>query len=236
VALAQVMDAQLDRSRCGLFLGVGASAGSLTELTALLKASVVDGELNGERLGTQGLQACHPLFTFQLMNNFTLCHGAIALGLQGPNAAFFSRGEGTWCALEEAVYALEDGRCSDVIAGGADSALHAATWVELRNALHPSVPVPSEGAAMLRLSTSPKGALAHISLMQHPWEGTPDADVVVQTPGSIDALGQLQAAGPAMGWCVALDLIVQHGKRRVAVLSTGVHEETSLVVLERTSP
>ena len=66
------------------------------------------GELRGRGFSSAGSargarSACNPLFAFQLMNNFTLCHGAIRGGLGGPNGAFFSRGAGTVRALAEAV-------------------------------------------------------------------------------------------------------------------------------------
>jgi hypothetical protein len=96
--------------------------------------------------------ACNPLFTFQTLNNFSLCHGAILEGLGGPNAAFFSRGSGTAFALAEAVHALREGECDRAIAGGADTALHPVTWAELRrDGFSAQGLVPGEGAAVLAL-------------------------------------------------------------------------------------
>ena len=60
------------RGNVGYFLGVGASGGSLDDVTALLDASIVDGELSLPRFGDRGLAACNPLLAFQLMNNFTI--------------------------------------------------------------------------------------------------------------------------------------------------------------------
>ena len=109
----------------GFYLGVGASGGSVTELTAMLAASVENRELSLTRFGNQGLAAVNPLFAFQLMNNFTLCHSAILHGTQGPNAAFFSRGTGTVVALLEAAHAILEDECGRALAGGADSGVHA---------------------------------------------------------------------------------------------------------------
>jgi len=137
----------------GFYLGVGASGGALDQLTALLAASVEDHELSLTRFGEQGLAAVNPLFAFQLMNNFTLCHSAILHGTQGPNAAFFSRGTGTVFALVEAAHALLDDDCSRALAGGADSAVHAVTWSELvREEWAERGLVPGEGAALLALA------------------------------------------------------------------------------------
>jgi hypothetical protein len=150
---ALVRDAPLaPRSGCGYFLGVGASGGSLDDVIALLAESIAGGGFSLARFGDRGLGACNPLLAFQLMNNFTLCHGAILEGLGGPNAALFSRGAGTTAALIEAVHAIADQDCAHAIAGGADSALHPVTLAELARE-RPGTPalVPSEGAALLAL-------------------------------------------------------------------------------------
>ena len=73
-------------SDVGLFMGVGASGGEMSELEAMLGPSLDATGLDLGRFGTTGLGAANPLFAFQLMNNFTLCHGAILSGLEGPNA------------------------------------------------------------------------------------------------------------------------------------------------------
>lgn len=139
-------------SGIGYFLGVGASGGSLADVVSLLDASIVDGTFSLERFGNRGLAACNPLLAFQLMNNFTLCHGAIQERLDGPNAAMFSRGAGTTAALIEAVQAIADGDCEHAIAGGADSALHPVTRAELaRDGFIEQGMDPAEGAAMLAL-------------------------------------------------------------------------------------
>ena len=141
------------RERAGYYLGVGASGGSLADVTALLDASIVDHEFSTVAFGERGLAACNPLLAFQLMNNFTLCHGAILEGIGGPNSALFSRGAGTVSALLEAVHAIRDGECDHAIAGGADSALHPVTRSELaRDGFVGRGLVPTEGAGLVALS------------------------------------------------------------------------------------
>jgi hypothetical protein len=120
-----------DRDRIGYYLGVGASGGSLDELMAVIDGSLVDGAFSLARFGDRGLAACNPLLAFQLMNNFTLCHGAILEGLGGPNSAVFSRGAGTIAALAEAVHAVASGECDRAIAGAADAPTHPTTIAEL---------------------------------------------------------------------------------------------------------
>jgi 3-oxoacyl-(acyl-carrier-protein) synthase len=144
------------REEIGAWMGVGASGIGMEDVPAIVSASFVDGGLSLRRLGDQGLRACNPLFTFQTLNNFSLCHGAILEGLGGPNAAFFSRGSGTAAALAEALHALRDGDCDRAIAGGADTALHPVTWAELRrDGFSAQGLVPGEGAAVLALAREP---------------------------------------------------------------------------------
>jgi hypothetical protein len=141
------------REEIGAWMGVGASGIAMEDVPAIVSASFVDGSLSLRRLGDQGLRACNPLFTFQTLNNFSLCHGAILEGLGGPNAAFFSRGSGTATALAEALHALQEGDCDRAIAGGADTALHPVTWTELRrDGFSAHGLVPGEGAAVLALA------------------------------------------------------------------------------------
>jgi hypothetical protein len=129
-----------DRERIGYFLGVGASGGSLTDVSELLE---------------RGVAACNPLLAFQLMNNFTMCHGAILEGLGGPNAALFSRGAGTIAALAEAMHAIESGDCEHAITGGADEATHPVTVAELtREGFIGRGLVPADGAGLLALAHS----------------------------------------------------------------------------------
>lgn len=148
-----VADLDVRPADTGLFLGVGASGGELPELEAMLRESVAGGAFQLDRFGEAGLRAANPLFTFQLMNNFTLCHGAILAGLEGPNAAFFSRGAGTVRALREAAFAVAEGEAPLALAGGADSALYPVTAFELGRSGPPVR--PSEGAAVLALAPRP---------------------------------------------------------------------------------
>ena len=144
-----------DRATIAYYLGVGGSAGSLDDVTRLLDASIGDGAFSLPAFGDRGLAACNPLLAFQLMNNFTMCHGAILEGLGGPNGAIFSRGAGTIAALAEAVHAVRAGEATCAITGGADVATHPVTLAELARDGHlPRGLVPADGAALLALGPS----------------------------------------------------------------------------------
>jgi hypothetical protein len=149
------------REEIGAWMGVGASGVPMQDVPAILAESVRDGELSLEQLGERGLAACNPLFTFQTLNNFSLCHGAILEGLGGPNGAFFSRGAGTAAALAEAAHSLREGGCDRAVAGGADTAVHPITWAELvRGGFATQGLIPGEGAAVLALRRRSEGSLA----------------------------------------------------------------------------
>jgi len=139
----------------GYYLGVGGSGGSLDDVIALLDASLVDGAFSLTRFGDRGLAACNPLLAFQLMNNFTMCHGAILEGLRGPNSAVFSRGAGTIAALAEAVYAVRSGECLHAITGGADAPKHPVTTAELaREGYLARGLMPADAVGLLALARS----------------------------------------------------------------------------------
>jgi 3-oxoacyl-(acyl-carrier-protein) synthase len=162
--LAELLrDDARDRARLGYFLGVGASGGALDDVTALLEESIVDGAFSLERFGDRGLAACNPLLAFQLMNNFTMCHGAILETIGGCNSAVFSRGAGTIAALGEAVHAVRAGECDRAIAGAADMATHPVTVAELtRDGFIARGLVPADGAALVLLERAPPDEAAVI--------------------------------------------------------------------------
>jgi len=149
------------REEIGAWMGVGASGVAMQDVPCILAESVREGALSLEKLGERGIAACNPLFTFQTLNNFSLCHGAILEGLGGPNGAFFSRGAGTVTALAEAVHSLLEGDCDRAVAGGADTALHPITWAELvRDGFANRGLMPGEGAAVLALCRRSERSLA----------------------------------------------------------------------------
>ena len=94
-----------DLHEVGAYFGVGASGGTLNELSSLTAESRCEDRFDLRRFGEHGLQTCNPLLAFRLMNNFSLCHGSILSGLGGPNGAYFSRGGGTVTAI-----LVEDGQ------------------------------------------------------------------------------------------------------------------------------
>ncbi len=151
-----------DLHRVGLFMGVGASGGAIEQVEQMIEPSLCAGQVSWEAFGGAGLRACNPLFAFQLMNNFTMCHAAILADVRGPNQVLFSRGDDTLGAIEEAVWSLKEGECTRAFAGGADSSRHPVTQIEVERERNSSV-CPGEAAAVLSLSSQSTGAVATIT-------------------------------------------------------------------------
>ena len=153
--------------------------------------------LSLEKLGERGIAACNPLFTFQTLNNFSLCHGAILEGLGGPNGAFFSRGAGTVTALAEAVHSLLEGDCDRAVAGGADTALHPITWAELvRDGFANRGLMPGEGAAVLALCRRSERSLALLRSVAAVPEGGDIASLTLPSHADLVVLAPWGAPAP----------------------------------------
>ena len=172
----------------GYYLGVGASGGALDDFMALLAESVVDGAFSLPRFGERGLAACNPLLAFQLMNNFTLCHGAILEGVGGPNSALFSRGAGTVAAIAEAVHAVASGECARAITGGADAPTHPATVAELaREGFVAQGLRVTDAAGLLALEAGGAGPrIAHCALASG--RGRPVADALAEVTRGVERI------------------------------------------------
>lgn len=188
------------RAEIGAFFGVGASGAEMDEVARLVAASLEGERFSLARCGEEGLDACNPLFAFQIMNNFTLCHGAILEGLAGPNATFFSRGTGTVTALEEACAAILAGDCERALVGGADTALHPVTLAELeREGFSRQGLVPAEGAAALAIAAASDAPLAFVEAVRVFPVDRPRGALVPRTgvlrdaavPAALDALDDL---------------------------------------------
>lgn len=227
VALADVIDSAgwgTPLDDVGFWMGVGASGGELSQMAKLLRRSIdADGALSLARFGARGLRAVNPLFAFQLMNNFTLCHPAIGQGVRGPNAAFFSRGSGTIVALDEARRAIEAGECARAIAGGADSALHPVTAAELvAEGRHVRA---AEGAGLLALGEGEP--LAYLERCHYGRaRPAPDPDDL-----DVSALGEALAATPALACAAAVDLLVRGERQRVRIVTSGIDGQFGVAVL-----
>jgi len=148
------------REELGCYMGVGASGGSEEQLFQLLEASRenVGAPFSFQHFGEEGLRSCNPLYAFQILHNFTLCHPSILHGLGGANSAFFSRGAGTTHALSEGAYAVLEGDCQRALVGGADAGRTPMAHAELEREGYLSKGLQAaEGAGWIALERDAQG-------------------------------------------------------------------------------
>ena len=248
------------RLQLGYYLGVGASGGDVEQLHAMLRPCMIDGRFDLGAFGQAGLAACSPLYAFQLMNNFTMCHGAILSGVGGPNAALYSRGAGTAWALAQAAWAVLEGDCALAVAGGADSALHPVTRAELRRGWplreRPDALTLTEGVALLALGQADSPPLAWLSAAGSLSAAQVEQLDLAHQPETLrfDARqGDLQlgqralypdgspplalAAQPAWLWLAALRLLRRRPElTHLTVLTRGLEEAWGVARFERARP
>lgn len=187
-----LQDQTVNPAETAAFLGVGPSSGAVNDIGRILSASIEDGAISPPRFARRGVAACNPLLTFQLMNNFTLCHAAIREGLQGPNGAFF---DGADHALREAIVALDE--APHALVGAADTRLHPLSRREATQA----GPL-GEAAVVLLLGRTAAAPRAWIERSDGP-DTIPEEEVRAR-------YGDCGAANPALAWLFALDSLDEH--------------------------
>lgn len=220
-----------DTMTLGYFLGVGASGGDLGQLHEMLRASQNDDQFDEQTFGTEGLRACNPLFAFQLMNNFTLCHGAILNHIGGPNAAIFSRGQGTVLAMMEAAWSIIEQTAHASLCGGADCAIHQVTQAELKREgiTHPT----AQGVGLLRLghTTTPEAWITGFTLYPNQQRHKTDHHTVTDDVHHDIQMPYTLAAHPALLTIWGAHLTKIHP--RVDVVTCGADGKTSVVHLSQ---
>ena len=140
-----------DATEAGLFLGVGREPPEDATEAAIV-ASMVDGALDVGQLGAVGLPLYPPLASLRTLPNLVLAHVAIQVGIRGPGSTRAGDGAASLMAVEEAVWALAEGRCEQALCGGADSLIHPAQGRDLKR--RRMVGRPAGAAAVLHLSTA----------------------------------------------------------------------------------
>lgn len=175
-----------DPVEVGIFLGVGREPPDDGESEDALAASCRDGRLDEVLLRGPGRDRYPPLLPLKTLPNMALAHISINLGIMGENGAWAGEAAAGVRALVAGVQAVAEGRCPEVLAGGADSQIDLGSARD-RLRLGHSGP-PGEGAAVFRLAPlGTPGTLAELELCP----GAPRA------PRWQGALGDLGAAtGP----------------------------------------
>lgn len=176
----------------GFFLGVGESTCGADDLFPMFRESLEGERFSLERFGARGLTASPPLVVFQLLNNFTLCHGAILEGIGGPNGVYYSSA-GTVTALAQAAHAIAEGQCRRAVAGAADHGLSPICLAELaRNGFTADGLEASEGSGLLALAAEAQEPIARLErckLLSTRGRGLASAaETALESLGTVDAI------------------------------------------------
>jgi len=107
------------RSALGLFVTTGYAAFDLADVRGAIEtARGSDGRLDLERMGREGLRACHPLMPFKSLLNMPLGIISIAYGIRGANCILYPGADQGATCLEAAVRGVRRGRFDGALVGG----------------------------------------------------------------------------------------------------------------------
>lgn len=96
--------------RAGLYLGVGYLPFVQEDIERLLRGAIVEGAFSMPGFASEGYNAVNPLLTFRCLSNMPAFHVSSNFGIQGPYLTTYPGPGQLYQALEEAVFALEEGR------------------------------------------------------------------------------------------------------------------------------
>jgi len=126
---------RFEPERIGLYAGSGLAAASVSEVQTMVEESIDEaGAVSCRLLGERGLPGTNPLLSFKILANMPPCLVSIIETIKGPNFVFTPWEGQTGAALLEACRAVASGQVDCALAGAADSAGHASTFVYLRQA------------------------------------------------------------------------------------------------------
>lgn len=171
----------------GLFLAVGSEKGEVTDLAPAVAGSLQHGRLELGLLAARGLSCINPLDSLKTLPNMALAHLAIRLGLRGPSLACCGPADAGRLALDEARRSVAAGECPLALAGGADSLVSFAGYVQAwrRGELEGSA-VPGEAAAVFVVEDEATARARGARPYGEP-PGAPAAEVVQAAAGHCGA-------------------------------------------------
>lgn len=175
-----------DPVEVGLFLGVGREPPDDGESEDALAAACRDGRLDEVLLRGPGRDRYPPLLPLKTLPNMALAHISINLGIMGENGAWAGEAAAGMRALVAGIQAVAEGRCPEVLAGGADSQIDLGSARDRLRLGHRGP--PGEGSAVFRLApVGTPGAIAEL-------EVSPGAPLAPRWQGALGDLGT--ATGP----------------------------------------
>ncbi|MBN2474685.1 MAG: beta-ketoacyl-[acyl-carrier-protein] synthase family protein [Pirellulales bacterium] len=119
----------IDPERLGIVFGSEMITCELSELVAAYRSCIVDGEFDFSRWGEAFMAEMYPLWMLKYLPNMPACHIGIAQDARGPNNSLTLGDVSSLSAVTEAIRVIERGQADAMIAGGAGSRIHPASWV-----------------------------------------------------------------------------------------------------------
>jgi len=114
--------------RRGIFVGTSPGGGEPEELDAALMESSTEGEFDLTAFGQRGFPLVPPLWLVRGLTNNIVGFSSAYHDIRGPNTTHAEGGIAGMRALLDGIRAIAEGTADRVVAGGADSLVHAAAW------------------------------------------------------------------------------------------------------------
>ena len=124
VRASGIMDAHLDPTRFGVYLGAGEGQQNFILFMKLISAANKNGELDLGRFTRDGLQELHPQAELEQEPNMPAGHLASLFNAQGPNLNCLTACAASSQAIGEATEIIRRGDADVMLSGGAHSMIH----------------------------------------------------------------------------------------------------------------
>jgi 3-oxoacyl-[acyl-carrier-protein] synthase II len=125
VRASGIMEASLDPSRFGVYLGAGEGQQDFPVFMRLVSESLRDGAIDLEKFTQSGLKHLNPQFEMEQEPNMPAAHLAALFNAQGPNLNCLTACAASSQAIGEATEIIRRGDADVMLSGGAHSMIHA---------------------------------------------------------------------------------------------------------------
>ncbi len=114
--------------RRGIFVGTSPGGGEPEELEPALQESSLGGSFELSAFGQRGFPLVPPLWLVRGLTNNIVGFSSAYHDIRGPNTTHAEGGLAGMRALLDGIRAIAEGKADRVVAGGADSLIHAEGW------------------------------------------------------------------------------------------------------------
>lgn len=148
VAQSGILDAKLDPTRIGVYLGCGEGAQDFTSFTQMMTAALTPDGLDLAAFAKKGLEILNPAAEIEQEPNMPAGYVAGMFDLQGPNANCLTACAASSQAIGEATEIIRRGDADAMLSGGAHSMIHpfGVTGFNLLTALSTSNDEPTKAS------------------------------------------------------------------------------------------